>query len=546
LVPSTATAVVAVSTVVAFVVIYVWARRNLRGRTARRIHEHELAIARLARIVETCEQPIFSTSLDGTVLTWNHAAEVLFGYSPSEIVSQPDAVLVPVALQDAHRLLLARIARGERVEEYEVQRLCKNGAVIDVTVSASPILDQYQLPTGASFIARDVTTLKRLQDQLRQAQKMEAVGLLAGGIAHDFNNMLTAIHGYAQLAMERFQASDPVQLELREIVAASERAAALTRQLLAFSRKQVLQPRVLEPNELLRELEKLLHRLIGEHIELQTQFALDVGSVRADPGQLEQVIVNLAVNARDAMPTGGRLLIETANVELHESYTKSHPEVTPGLYVMIAVSDTGTGMDRETAQRIFEPFFTTKEVGKGTGLGLSTAYGVMRQSGGHILVYSEKGQGTSVKLYLPRVFAIPETMPAALRDPDIHGTETVLVVEDDDAVRSLCRRTLERSGYHVLQAESGEQAIVLCSAHAGPIHVVLTDVIMSRMTGRDLADALAERRPEARVVFMSGYTTDAVLRHGVIADRTNYLEKPFTPAALLWKVRDVLDKTRAA
>ena len=391
---------------------------------------------------------------------------------------------------------------------------------------------------------RDVTDRRILEEQIVLSQKMEAIGRLAGGVAHDFNNILTAIGGYTDLLMADLASDDPRRSDVEEIYRATERAAGLTQQLLAFSRRQVLQPRVISLNALIPDLEKMLRRLIGEDILFATVLHPRLGNVRADPGKLEQVIVNLAVNARDAMPDGGRLTIETRNVELDESYAAEHPSVKPGRYIMLAVTDTGVGMDDETKARIFEPFFTTKARGKGTGLGLATVYGIVRQTGGHIWPYSEPGQGTTMRVYLPRVDepADPIERPGDLAPEVLRGNETILLVEDEAPVRSVTRQLLERNGYTVLEAADGPAALALVNGGSGERHVdlLLTDVIMPGMSGRELANQLKARRPDLRVLFMSGYTDDAVVRHGMLEPGLAYLEKPFRPTALLRKVRDVL------
>ena len=380
-------------------------------------------------------------------------------------------------------------------------------------------------------------------EQLRQAQKMEAVGRLAGGIAHDFNNLLTAITGYSDLTLRRLQPDTPLRRNVEEIKKAGDRAASLTRQLLAFSRKQVLQPKVLNLNVVVSDMEKMLQRLIGEHIELRTVLASDIGSVKADPGQIEQVIMNLAVNARDAMPHGGNLIIETENIYLNEGYATRHIAVKPGAYVMLAVSDTGEGMSEETQSRIFEPFFTTKEVGKGTGLGLSTVYGIVKQSGGNIWVYSEVGEGTAFKIYLPRVDeAAQEYKPSHEVEESLDGTEIILLAEDDERVRGLVRAVLEGYGYQVLEAEDGSAALSVSERHEGLIHLLLTDVVMPKMSGRELADQLAESRPEMKVLYMSGYTDESIVHHGVLDANTPFIQKPFEPEALARKVRELLDE----
>jgi two-component system cell cycle sensor histidine kinase/response regulator CckA len=384
--------------------------------------------------------------------------------------------------------------------------------------------------------------LRQSEERLRQAQKMEAVGRLAGGVAHDFNNLLTVITSYSDLLLEDLGADDPKRDDVGEIRKAAEGAAALTRQLLAFSRQQVLAPKVLDLKATVGGTEKLLKRLIGEDVRLTTELARDLGAVKADPVQLEQIIINLAVNARDAMPTGGRLTIEAANMEMDEVYVRSHAPARPGRYVMLAVSDTGIGMDEQTKARIFEPFFTTKESGKGTGLGLATVYGIVKQAGGFIWVYSEPGRGTSFKVYLPRVDEPPEPEVARAAAPEpARGTETVLVVEDAASVRMVTRQVLERYGYAVLEAPNGDTALRLATKHHGPIHLLLTDVVMPGLSGRQLAEQLAQLRPDMKVLYVSGYGDSAVVHHGILEAGVAYLQKPFTPEALARRVRDTLD-----
>jgi len=380
--------------------------------------------------------------------------------------------------------------------------------------------------------------------QLRQAQKMEAVGRLSGGIAHDFNNLLGVIIAYAEMAEESLDGKNhPVDLRhgVQQIKKASERAAALTRQLLAFSRQQVLQPKVIAMNSVVVNMEDMLRRLLGAHIELSTELEPELGQVWADENQIEQVIMNLAVNARDAMPRGGKLMIETANVELDEAYARLHESAKPGSYVMIAVSDTGVGMTTETLAHLFEPFFTTKERGKGTGLGLATVYGIVKQSGGYIWVYSEVGHGTTFKTYLPIAdkASEEEAVPAALRAP-LAGSETVLLVEDEESVRALCCSILKSHGYKVLEAESGRKGLDVAHRYGLPIHLLLTDVVMPEMGGTDLAARLEALRPGVRVLYMSGYTDDAVFRHGLLEKGQVFLQKPFTPESLARKVREAL------
>ena len=384
--------------------------------------------------------------------------------------------------------------------------------------------------------------LERSEEQLRQSQKMEAIGQLAGGVAHDFNNLLTAISGHSELCLKRLAPSDPLHRHIEGIKRSGERAAALTRQLLAFSRKQILQPKIIDLNQIVVDMNKMLHRLIGEDIDLLMGLAADLGKVKADPNQIEQVLLNLSINARDAMPRGGRLTIETSNVSLSEQFSHDHVAVLPGQYVMLAVSDNGCGMDAETQAHIFEPFFTTKEVGKGTGLGLATVYGIVKQSEGTIWLYSEVGCGTTFKIYLP---CVERPMKEVEEETDnfglLQGTETVLLVEDEEVVREMATEILRDSGYQVLEAKHGHEALTLGRQHAGVIHLMLTDVVMPQMSGRQLAEQLTPLRREMKVLYMSGYTDDAIVHHGVLEEGTAFIGKPFTPSALARKVRELLD-----
>ncbi len=388
--------------------------------------------------------------------------------------------------------------------------------------------------------------LKRSEEQFRQAQKMEAIGQLAGGVAHDFNNLLTIISGYSNLLLDgMLDQADPAYEAVVEIRKAAERTATLTRQLLAFSRRQVLAPQVFVLNSVIQDMDKMLRRLIGEDIQLTSSLAADLGAVKADPGQIEQVLLNLAVNARDAMPQGGRLTIETANVTLDETYASAHAEIQPGPFVMLAVTDSGCGMDAATQARIFEPFFTTKGPGKGTGLGLATVYGIVKQSGGSIYLYSEVGRGTSFKVYLPRVEEAPvaNLRPAApAATTQVGGKETLMIVEDDDAVRALTRTVLRGQSYDVIEAVDADDALRWVEEHSDPIHLLVTDVVMPGMSGRDLAERLSALRPEIKVLYVSGYTDDSVVRHGLLEAEIAFLQKPFTPDSLARKVREVLDK----
>ena len=424
--------------------------------------------------------------------------------------------------------------------EYRVRK--KNGSSVVVKD------DGYFVGRGAAdksqmvgFIS-DVSEQRMLEAQLRQSQKMEAVGQLAGGVAHDFNNLLTVIKGYSRMVLDDPGREENVTENVEQIDAAAERAAALTRHLLAFSRKQVLQPKVIDLNSLVINLDRMLRRVIGENIQMVTVPGRDLGSVKADPGQIEQVLLNLVVNARDAMPRGGQVTIETANVQLDETYVHEHDGVRPGRYVMIAVSDTGVGMDALTQSRIFEPFFTTKELGRGTGLGLSTVYGIVKQSGGHIWVYSEPGHGTTFKIYFARVDDPAEKIPLAVTPgTDSRGYETILLVEDDEQVRELTRSVLADRGYTVLVAENAAALTKICETHTAAVHVVLTDVVMPTISGREVASRALARWPRIKVLYMSGYTENSIIHHGVLDEGTSFLPKPYTPAALTNRIRELLD-----
>jgi PAS domain S-box-containing protein len=476
--------------------------------------------------------------------------------SPSykKILDDPEAVSGTVSFDEIHpedREKIMRIfeetVRTGLGQRTDYRFLLKDGSIRYVESQGSVIRDAEGKPEKVIVVSRDVTERRKLEDQLSHSQKMEAVGQLAGGVAHDFNNLLTVINGYSEIMLQQLKPDDPNQKHVAEIKKAGDRAAALTHQLLAFSRQQVLAPQVLDLNQVTANVHTMLKRLIGEDIDLVTIPGQSLGRVKADQGQIEQTLLNLAVNARDAMPRGGKLTIETANVDLDEAYARNHVDVKPGPHVRLTVSDTGTGMDAETQKRIFEPFFTTKEKGKGTGLGLSTVFGIIKQSEGHIWVYSEPGHGTTFKVYLPRVDKPPEVVGPAKAEPEQpRGTETILLVEDEPSVRLLVRTTLESKGYHVLESTNGAEALLVSQQHKGNFHLLLTDLVMPGISGRVLAEQMVTLQPELKVLFMSGYTDDAVVRHGGLEAGMAFIQKPFTPDALARKVREVLDASRGS
>jgi PAS domain S-box-containing protein len=503
---------------------------------------------RLQSVLDNVPEVVFSMSPDATRIYYaSPACTHVLGLSPDQVAADPSPFRAALHPDDQARVVASCLraveAGGPAALEFRIRR--PDGAIRWIEGTLIPVADPEAAGVRLDGVMRDVTEQRRLAEQLRQAQKMEAVGQLAGGVAHDFNNLLTVITSYADILSEELALADPRREAVEEIRKAAASAAALTRQLLAFSRQQVLEPRVLDVNAVVAAAQKLLKRLLGEDIALVTALAPELGAVRADPGQLEQLIVNLAVNARDAMPEGGKLTIETANADMDEAYVRDHPLARPGRYVMLAISDTGVGMDEATQRHIFEPFFTTKEAGKGTGLGLATVYGIVKQSGGFIWVYSEPGHGTTFKIYLPRVDDPVEGVAAPAEARELpRGTETVLLVEDAAAVRAVTRQVLERLGYTVLEAPNGEVALHVATRHQGPLHLLLTDVVMPELGGRHLAERLTALRPELRVLYASGYTDDAVVRHGVLRPGTAYLQKPFTPELLARKVREVLDAPR--
>ena len=479
-------------------------------------------------------------------LAVNQSAVRHYGYSREDFLAMTIKDIRPS--EDIPALYNSVARSSEGVDAAGIWRhLKQDGTIIEVEITSHFLV--FDNRRSELILAHDITERHRLEaallaseEQLRQSQKMEAVGQLAGGVAHDFNNLLTVIGGYSELLLRRLSPENPLRSSVEEIKKACDRAGGLTRQLLAFSRKQILQPKVLDLNTLVSDLDKMLRRLIGEDIDLLTITEPALGQVKVDPGQIEQVIMNLAVNARDAMPNGGQLTIQTSNVHLSEDYAQRHVAAVAGNYVMLSISDNGCGMDLGTKDRIFEPFFTTKGTGKGTGLGLSTVYGIVNQSGGNIWVYSEVGKGTTFKIYLPRVdeprdggFAHGDSTPAP------YGTETILLVEDEEQVRRIAHDMLEIQGYHVLVAVDGEEALAIGRQHEGEIDLMITDVVMPQMGGRESVERLSPLRPRMKVLYMSGYTDDAIVRHGLIDEQLQFIEKPFTADALARKVRMVLD-----
>jgi PAS domain S-box-containing protein len=518
------------------------ARQAIERRDAER-RRREIEAALLER--DRQFRAVFENALDAIIIVdderrlvdANPAASSLLGHSRDELLRLRVEDLFPTAYRETATSLWGRfIAEGEQHGEVSLLHADGSLRIADYRARASI------LPGRHLSVMRDISDRRRLEEQLTQSQKMEAVGRLAGGIAHDFNNLLTAISGYAHLLGTSLEGSDRRQDDVAAIVTAAESAARLTNQLLAFSRRQILQLRVVAPADVLTGMAPLIRRVIGEGLELTIEVDPETGHVRADPNQLEQVIVNLALNARDAMPLGGRLTLESRNVTQDASYAEAHADVAPGHYVLVAVSDTGVGMDSETLARIFEPFFTTKGPERGTGLGLATVYGIVKQSGGHVWVYSEPGRGTTFKVYLPRVDAPADPLPrpAPIGRP-AGGSETILVVEDDDAVRGLVAASLKRAGYTVLAAASGRDALPIIERQPGPIHLLLTDIVLPAMSGQELAEHAQASRPDVRVLFMSGYTANAVVHHGVLEEGVNYLAKPFSPGELLSRVRALLD-----
>ncbi len=523
--------------------------KKLLGTIAKAIsveEERQRATEALRESNETLEalfrsSPLAIVTFDsrGIIRIWNPAAERMFGWSADEVIGKPHPI-VPEDKQEEFRVLREVALRGEIFTNREVRRRRKDGTQIDLSISTAPLRDAGGGITSIMSIITDVTGVRSLEERFQQAQKMEAVGRLAGGIAHDFNNLLTTVTGYSELLLERIGDQDPMWREIEEIRRAGVRAASLTRKLLAFSRKQVLQMKVLDLCDIINDIETMVRRLIGEDVELAIELGEAPARLKADQGQIEQVIMNLVINARESMPQGGRLIIRTAIATLDRWESVQLGLADPGAYAMLAVSDTGTGMNEEVKSHLFEPFFTTKQ--EGTGLGLATVYGIVQQSGGGIRVDSEVGKGTTFEIFFPRVEGFAKALEPAVADPVVcGGLETVLVVEDENMVRELVCEILQRNGYIVLEASHGEEALRVSARHHGPIHLLLTDLVMPRMRGTDLAGRLAPLRPEMKILYMSGYTDDAAFHSGNAGKGAAFIQKPFGPGVLSGKVREILD-----
>jgi signal transduction histidine kinase/ActR/RegA family two-component response regulator len=538
----------------AFLTRSYWGRASMVRSLCRRMSVYLVVYALAAGVGDYALTFINTNSGSWTSLAWTVpflvAAMLAVGYE------QPEQSPLEVAAADwnERRFLLKSI--GLAIMPLSVWALALRAANPDRIIAygcviislgcygAHLTMSQHRKQQSVAALRASEERYRLLFQQLVQAEKMQAIGRLAGGVAHDFNNVLTIIMGYAQQLIDFPDANpDAVQNNASQIITASNRAAALTRQLLAFGRKQVLQPTVVNLNEIIVDLDKMVRRLISENVEIVTRPATKLGTVKADPGQIEQVLLNLVINARDAMPHGGTLTVETANVELDQAYADKHAGMRPGPYVALAVSDTGIGMDAETQAHIFEPFFTTKEMGKGSGLGLATVYGVVQQSGGHLSVYSEPGRGSTFKVYLPRAGDVTEPLPASpVQQPAMRGKETILVAEDDPQVRDLAVAILKACGYLVLELENANDAERVCQQHGGDIDLLLTDVVMREVSGPDLARTVQRVRPETKVLFMSGYTDSAIVHQGVLNPGIAFLPKPFTPSTLAGRVRQVLDE----
>ena len=512
--------------IMSIIVLLVSARRNAERRLLDQRRWLEVTLSSI-------DNAVITTDLNGVVSFMNPAAEAMTAWTYSRAKGK--------LLEEVFKIDNQEILHSHSQALSDVILRSQDGTAREIVVSAGQLRDKSDGIKGSVLVFRDVTERKQLQDQFRQAQKMEGIGRLAGGIAHDFNNLLTVILGYCEMARNKAAGNKPLCNDLAEVIGAGERAAGLVSQLLAFSRKQVLKPQIIDLSEIVANSERMLRRLIGEDIDLVCIKTDELAHVLADSGQIEQIILNFAVNARDAMPNGGKLTIETANVELDENYARLHTDVVPGRYVLLAISDTGHGMDSDTQARVFEPFFTTKEVGKGTGLGLSTVFGIVKQSGGHLWLYSEPGKGATFKVYFPVVDEPVESVHEVARVDSVRGNETLLLTEDDEAVRRLAESILKACGYNILLAASGAEAIGTLKQTPG-IALLITDVVMPGMSGRELALEMEKIAPQTRVLYLSGYAENAIVHHGVLEAGLAFLPKPFTPDSLARKVREVLDQ----
>jgi PAS domain S-box-containing protein len=527
----------------------------VKGQTASQQSDDQLldsenAAKANASIIYFSDDAIIGTTLDGLITSWNPGAEQMYGHSVVVALGRHISLIIPESIREEHNELLERITRGERVEHHGTKGLRSDGAVLDVSITISPMRDATGTIIGSTTVGRNIServslasSREVLERRLNHSERLESLGQLAGGIAHDFNNLLAVISSYTEFVSEELEDGQvAAKADVDQIRIAADRARVLVRQLLAFARREVLQPEVVNLNDVVAGLEELLRRTIGAHIELSVNLAEGLSLVEVDPGQLEQVLVNLVVNARDAMPTGGSLTIDTANLDLDEAHNELHPGLEIGPYARLRVSDTGEGMEQLVLDHIFEPFFTTKPRGEGTGLGLPMAFGIVAQAGGEIQVYSEPGVGTTVRILLPATERAPSGTHAVAEVRLLEGTETVLIVEDEDAIREVTRRILVRAGYYVLTCASGVEAIGMVEGYPGQIDLLVTDVIMPQMLGREVATRVQALRPGTPVLFMSGYAQPVL--GSTLDEETILLEKPFSAQLLLEKVREVLEKSK--
>lgn len=502
-----------------------------------KIEDHDV---RLNQITAQNYDVIIFLDQEGRINYVSPGLKRLQGFDTTDLLEQLLIDFFPNSSLETIKQAIASCLKGKTIQHLELEIECKTGRLIMIEGNMTPIVQADEI-YGVQFIYHDISKRILLEDQFRQSQKMEAIGQLAGGMAHDFNNLLTAILGYTELLIMDLNPGDPILGTVQEIERAGKRAEALTRQLLAFSRKQVIQPKVLDLGQLIQNMEKMLRRLIGEDIELITILEPETGNIRADSGQIQQMVMNIVINARDAMPEGGKITIQLKKVNFSEVKSWENETIEPASFLMLAISDTGIGMSPETLSHIFEPFYTTKQEEKGTGLGLSTVYGIMKQNGGYINIETELNRGTTFQLFIPRVLSEVTAVENKPVESVLRGKETILVVEDESFVRDLACRVLRMHGYNVLEAPNGGSALLKCERHPKPIHLILTDVVMPELSGRDLAERLEKIHPEAKVLYMSGYTDDAVIRHGITEEQVHFLQKPFTPLTLLQKIREVLN-----